>query len=52
MLTEQEYIGFLKGNILKYLLRKKEPVLDLQKAQVYLEYLIEYQSSKQNNTAD
>jgi len=52
LLTEQEYIGFLKGNILKYLLRTKEPLLDLQKAQVYLEYLIDYQSPKQQNIAE
>lgn len=33
--TKEEYIGFLKGNILKYLLRNKELPADYQKLQAY-----------------
>ena len=43
-LTEEEYIGYLRGNIAKYLHRwrwKGKPVEDLKKAQVYLGWLIE-----------
>lgn len=40
--TREEYIGFLKGNILKYLLRyeSKGGVEDLLKAKSYLNMLI------------
>lgn len=39
--TKEEMVGFLKGNALKYLLRyqRKNGVEDLEKAQVYLEWL-------------
>lgn len=42
--TPEEYTGFLKGNILKYLLRykRKNGVEDLAKAQVYLGWLLEH----------
>ena len=39
-----EYIGFLKGNVMKYIWRYKrkgKPVEDLKKAQWYLNKLIE-----------
>lgn len=43
-LTKEEYIGYLRGNIAKYLHRwrfKGKPVEDLKKAQWYLNRLIE-----------
>ena len=42
-MTEEEFQGYLKGNILKYLIRykhKSKPKEDLQKAQWYIEKLI------------
>ena len=41
-LTKEEYIGYLRGNIAKYLhrWRYKNGVEDLEKAQVYLGWLI------------
>lgn len=41
--TLQEFKGFLKGNILKYISRyeKKDGLKDLKKAQVYLNWLIQ-----------
>lgn len=50
--TTDEYIGFLKGNVLKYLLRydKKDGLKDLKKAKVYLDWLIEcYEESKEES---
>lgn len=43
-LTPEEYQGYLRGNIAKYLHRwpyKGKPVQDLNKASVYLGWLIE-----------
>lgn len=42
-LTPEEFKGFCKGNILKYVLRadKKNGSEDLKKAQVYLKWLTE-----------
>jgi hypothetical protein len=42
-MTDDEYHGYLKGNVLKYVSRYKfkgEPLEDLQKAQWYLNKLI------------
>ena len=42
-MTEDEYHGYLKGNVLKYVARYKfkgEPLEDLEKAQWYLNRLI------------
>lgn len=41
MLTHDEYIGFLKGNVYKYVFRyqKKNGKEDLEKAQTYLKLL-------------
>ena len=42
-LTKEEYIGFLRGNVLKYICRcerKDDMVEDLQKAEWYLHMLI------------
>ena len=38
-LTPEEFRGFLKGNVIKYLARTKNPKDDLLKAQLYLEKL-------------
>jgi hypothetical protein len=40
----QQFIGFLKGNVIKYISRadKKNKTEDLHKARVYLNWLIEY----------
>ncbi len=43
--TPDEYIGFLKGQVIKYISRfryKGLPGADLIKAQTYLSWLIEY----------
>jgi hypothetical protein len=42
-LTPEEFDGFCKGNILKYTMREryKGGTQDLEKAQKYLEWLIE-----------
>ena len=47
-LTKEEYEGFCKANVLKYIFRSdhKNGVEDLQKAKVYLGWLIE---SKEGN---
>ena len=45
MLTHDEYIGYLRGNALKYMWRfryKKKPIEDLRKARWYEERLINY----------
>ena len=45
MLTPEEYIGYLRGNTLKYQWRcryKGHPVVDLRKARWYEERLINY----------
>lgn len=42
-MSKDEYKGYLKGNVLKYIWRyknKNNPVEDLKKAKVYLEWLI------------
>ena len=42
-MTDDEYHGYLKGNVLKYVSRYKfkgEPLEDLQKAQWYLDRLV------------
>lgn len=42
-MTPSAYLGYLKGNIIKYLWRfeQKNGIFDLQKAQVYLNWLLE-----------
>jgi hypothetical protein len=44
-MSHQQYLGYLKGNAMKYLWRydRKNGVEDLQKAKVYLEWLIDEQ---------
>ena len=48
-MSKDEYLGFLKGNVIKYVTRagrKLEEVNDLKKAQFYLNLLIEEKESK------
>lgn len=42
-MSEEQYVGFLKGNIIKYLCRseKKNGTEDLRKAQWYMNKLVE-----------
>ena len=44
-MSHQQYLGYLKGNAMKYLWRydRKNGVEDLHKAKVYLEWLIDEQ---------
>lgn len=43
-LSPEAFTGFLKGNILKYVIREgyKNGVEDVKKAQVYLNWLVEF----------
>ena len=44
--TPEEFRGYLKGNCIKYLSRfeRKDGVKDLEKARVYLDWLIEHEA--------
>lgn len=44
-MTPEEFVGFLKGNTLKYLSRhrRKGGDQDLEKAKFYQDYLVEFQ---------
>jgi hypothetical protein len=47
--TPDEYRGFLKGQIIKYISRfryKGTPIQDLTKAQTYLLWLIEFEGNR------
>jgi hypothetical protein len=49
-MTEEQFKGFLKGNVIKYLWRyelKNNPVQDLKKAQWYANRLIQENKQKQ-----
>ena len=49
-LTEEEFSGYLKGNILKYVCRYKHkgmPLKDLMKSQWYLERLMREQKTNE-----
>lgn len=50
VMTEEEYDGFLYGNILKYILRakRKNGIEDLKKAKQYLEWLVAEEEDKNN----
>lgn len=53
--SHDEFVGFCKGNVLKYLLRYKDKngVEDLEKAKIYLNWLIdEYAREDLNTTFD
>jgi len=47
MLTPDEYIGYLRGNVAKYMhrFRYKNGLEDLKKAEWYLKRLIDFQST-------
>ena len=52
LLSREEYIGFLKGNIIKYVVRaeyKEDAITDLDKASNYLTYYKELLSQEKNN---
>ena len=45
LISEEEYVGFCKGNVIKYVVRaghKDDPLKDIDKAITYLEQLKEY----------
>jgi hypothetical protein len=46
-MSQQQFKGYLKGNIMKYLWRydRKNGLEDLQKADVYLQWLIKEEST-------
>jgi hypothetical protein len=46
-MSKEQYSGYLKGNIMKYIWRheKKNKIEDLQKAKVYLDWLIKEQTN-------
>lgn len=48
ILTTEEFIGYLRGNIAKYMhrWRYKNGLEDLKKARVYLDWLIQVEESK------
>jgi hypothetical protein len=45
-MSAQQFVGFLKGNVMKYVWRfdRKNGVEDLEKAKVYLDWLIKTQA--------
>ena len=48
--TPDEYRGFLKGQVIKYVARyryKGEPLDDLAKAKTYLDWLIEFEEKRE-----
>lgn len=48
--SHDEFMGFCKGNVLKYLLRYKDKngLEDLEKARIYLNWLIDEYSNEGN----
>jgi hypothetical protein len=53
-LPTHQFIGFLRGNVLKYVLRydRKNHLEDLKKAQVYLNWLVEFYEKDGITVAD
>lgn len=53
-MSDDEFIGYLRGNCLKYLWRfryKGKPLVDLQKSQWYLNKLVAlYEAQNENNS--
>lgn len=48
-MTQQEFKGFLKGNIEKYLWRRKgQDLLDYKKIVVYAQWLVEWEEQNDN----
>jgi len=52
-MSREEFAGFLRGNVIKYLARcnAKGGLEDLQKARHYLDRLIELQAGRSENNA-
>lgn len=51
LISRDEYIGFLKGNIIKYVIRagaKDDTITDLKKAKHYLDFYLELLHEKTN----
>lgn len=48
--SHDEFVGFCKGNVLKYILRYKDKngLEDLEKARIYLNWLIDEYSNEDN----
>jgi hypothetical protein len=53
-LPTQQFIGFLRGNVIKYVMRydQKNHLEDLKKAQVYLNWLVELYEKEGITVAD
>lgn len=51
-MTPEEFQGYCKGNVMKYILRfrEKNGLEDLKKARVYLEWLVESKEKQEQNT--
>lgn len=50
LMSEEEYKGFLKGNIIKYVIRaghKDDAIKDLNKAKDYINFYLELLNSKE-----
>jgi len=49
LISQEEYIGFLKGNIIKYTVRaghKEDAIKDLEKAKHYIDFYLELLKAK------
>ena len=49
LISQEEYIGFLKGNIIKYTVRaghKEDAIKDLEKAKHYIDFYLELLTTK------
>jgi hypothetical protein len=53
-MPEQQFIGFLRGNVIKYVSRydKKNGLDDLKKARIYLDWLIEFTETNDITVGD
>lgn len=54
VLGKEKFIGFCKGNILKYLIREenKNGIEDVKKAQKYIDWLVEEMEGKNERIAN
>ena len=54
VLGKEKFIGFCKGNILKYLIREenKNGIEDVKKAQKYIDWLVEEMEGKNERSAN
>ena len=51
-MSAEEFAGFLRGNIIKYIARDKNGTEDLEKARHYLDRLIAHQKGTESNAPD